>query len=218
MSKSKTVLYGGSLKIRILRVVFVVVCSLAAWCLLAYMAAQALIVKTGPTHADALVVLGGASTYLERTAWAAKLFSEGRAPKVILTNDNLQSGWLDAQQRNPIFVERAAAELQRRGVPAQSIEIIPQPISSTYEEAVQLRRYAETHKARSLLLITSAYHSRRALWTLRHVFQGTDTEIGVDPVATGLQTPAPASWWGHKSGWRWIPGEYLKLLYYRARY
>ena len=195
----------------------VAVVAFLAW-MVAWIAAEALIVKAELPHADALVVLAGSSTFVERTRHAAQLFHQGRAPKVILTNDRLSSGWSIEQQRNPLFVERAAAELQKLGVPSENIEILPDVATSTYDEAVSLRRFSSERGLRSLLIVTSAYQARRALWTMRRVFNGSDTLIGLDVVAPGEQSPRPAIWWWNTLGWKSIPGEYIKLIYYRLRY
>lgn len=194
---------------------------LIAWPFFAWAAAQFLIVRTEViARADVLVVLGSSSAYVERTRWAARLLQEGHAPKIILTNDNKRSGWSSTEQRNPFFVEHAAAELQRAGVPAEKIEVLPQPVSSTYDEAVLLRRYAEEHHIQSLAVVTSAYHSRRALWTLRRVFDGSNIEVKINPVATGdgeRQSP-PLTWWCKSRGWRSVALEYPKLIYYWLHY
>lgn len=192
---------------------------LVAWPPVAWAAARALIVEADVlARPDAIVVLSGSSTYVERTRAAAELFAAGRAPKIILTNDNERSGWSSAEQRNPFFSERAAAELMRTGVPADQIETIPQAVSSTYEEARAVRDYAVAHGLRSLLVVTSAYHSRRAWWTWRRAFRGSGIELGIKIVPTGEQTPAPAVWWMQARGWRAVAAEYPKLIYYRLRY
>jgi len=185
---------------------------------LAWIAAEALVVRSELERADALVVLAGSSTYAERARRAAELFSEGRAPVVILTNDNVPSGWSAAQERNPLFVERAADELRRRGVPAEKIEVVPGTVSSTYDEAVHLREYAGRRGLRSIQVVTSAYQSRRALWTLRRVFRGSGVAIGMDPVAPGEQAPRAATWWLYPLGWQMVPGEYVKMIYYWLKY
>lgn len=172
----------------------------------------------GLARADAVVVLAGSSTYVERARRAAALFAEGRAPVIVLTNDNLRGGWSQAEERNPLFVERAADELRRAGVPPEKIEIIWKPVSSTQEEATRLREYAGAHGLRSLLVVTSAYHSRRALWTLRRAFRGGETVVGLEAVAPGEQSPRPAAWWLSVLGWRMVAGEYVKLIYYRLSY
>jgi uncharacterized SAM-binding protein YcdF (DUF218 family) len=188
------------------------------WSILAWGLARALMVRAELAHADALVVLAGADAYRERTREAAQLFALGRAPKILLTNDNLRGGWSTEQQRNPYFVERAFDELRRAGVPAESIEVLPETVSSTHDEAVRLREYATAHNLRSLMVVTSAYHSRRALWTLRRVFRDANMELGMDAAAPGDEAPGPATWWLHAGGWRVVALEYPKFVYYWLRY
>lgn len=198
----------------------VVACAvlLILWELIAWAGARFLIVQADLPRADALVVLSGSSTYAERVEWAAHLFHEGRASRVILTNDDNRSGWSNQEERNPLFVERAAEQLRAAGVPSIRIEILPQPVSSTYTEALLLREYASANDLRSMLVVTSAYHSRRALWTLRRVFHGTEVEIGLNAAPIGSQTPKSGLWWLSPKGWQNVAGEYLKFAYYTFRY
>ena len=104
-------------------------------------------------------------------------------------------------------------------MPQTRIEVLSPLVSSTHEEAVLLREFAAAHNLRSLLFVTSAYHSRRALWTLRRVFEGSGVEIGLDFVPAGqMQTPGPFSWWLHLRGWQMVAVEYIKFVYYWAQY
>lgn len=191
---------------------------LIVWPVIAWGAARLLIVNKELESADALVVLSGSAVYVERTHLAAQMFKEGRTAKIILTNDNQYGGWSNAQQRNPFFVERAREELEGSDIPSESIETLPQTVSSTYEEARLLREHASAHGLRSLLVVTSAYHSRRAWWTFCHVFKGSGIEVGMVIVPPGQQTPMPASWWLRPRGWSMVAGEYLKLIYYWIAY
>jgi uncharacterized SAM-binding protein YcdF (DUF218 family) len=200
------------------RILLIAVVALGLWAALAWIAARALIVHAGLERADAIVVLSGSTVYVERARRAAQLFHEGRAARIILTNDNQQSGWSVERQSNPLFMERAAAELKAAGVPEASIEMLPQEVTSTYEEAMLLREYALSHNLRSVLVVTSAYHSRRALWTWLKVFANDGVQIGVEAVAPGEQTPGPATWWLHPGGWTLVAGEYVKLIYYWFHY
>ena len=193
-------------------------CLALAWPLAAWIAARLLIVKSEMPVADAIVVLSGSFTYIERTTWAAKLYREGRAPLVILTNDGLISGWERIDERNPYFYELAAKVLEQQGVPAERIKVAPGLAQGTYEESQLARNYALTQKLRSLLVVTSAYHSRRALWSMRRVCEGAGIEIGIDSPPPGWQTPAPSTWWWHRWGWKVVAGEYVKMIYYRTRY
>ena len=176
-----------------------------------------LIVNAPLEHADAIVVLSGASSFVERTHVAAQLYSEGTAEKVLLTNDNLQGGWLSSEQRNPFFYERARWELERLGVPQSKIEVLGPIVSSTQEEALAVRDYVESSKIRSVLIVTSAYHSRRALRTFQRALAGR-ARVGLVSPPPGWQAPGAASWWLSARGWRTVPTEYLKIVYYWIRF
>src|SRR5712692_77246 len=188
-----------------------------AWPLFAWLAAEALIVNPEPTQADAMLVLAGSSTFKERTHQAAQLFKQGRAPKIILTNDNQESGWSAEMQTNPLYVQRAVAELERQGVPDDKIEIVPEIVSSTRDEAARVREYAATSGLHSILVVTSAYQVRRARWTFGQIFKGSGVFVSFASVPPGDQTPRPMTWWLHRRGWRMVAGEYVKLGYYFIR-
>jgi uncharacterized SAM-binding protein YcdF (DUF218 family) len=177
-----------------------------------------LIVSAPLAKADVIVVLSGSSTFVERTHLAAQLYSSGVAQRILLTNDNQQGPWLSSEQRNPFFHERARWELERLGVPATNIETIMEPVSSTHDEALVVRRFAQTNNVKSLLVVTSAYHSRRALRTFRRVFANSGIPIALSAAQPGWQTPAPSRWWFSRRGWLTVPVEYVKLLYYWIRF
>jgi uncharacterized SAM-binding protein YcdF (DUF218 family) len=181
---------------------------------LAWGAARLLIVRTPSTHADAIVMLSGSATFRERARHAASLYNDRRASRIILTNDNLRSGWSQTEQRNPFYYERARNELLQQAVPEKNIDVSMEPILGTYHEAWVVRSYCETHQIRSIVIVTSGYHSRRALWTFRHVFNGSGIEVNIDPVEAGIETPAPATWWLKSFGWEMVPKEYAKLCCY----
>jgi uncharacterized SAM-binding protein YcdF (DUF218 family) len=191
---------------------YFVVGALLIWCLIAWLGAQLLIVRKELTHADALVVMAGSATFEERNTLAAQLYKEGRAPRIILTDDYQQAGWSQAEQRNPFFVELAKRKLQNLGVPGTQIDIVAPAGSGTRWEAESLLRFAEDKKLKSLLVVTSSYHSRRALWIVQTVFDGSDIAIGLEPVRPGIQTPKPYWWWLRRKGWLMVPTEYVKIF------
>jgi uncharacterized SAM-binding protein YcdF (DUF218 family) len=209
---------AGKAKRRRLVLLIVLLAAAVLWPALAWAFAHLLIVKSELASADAIVVMSGSATYRERADWAAKLYREGRAPIVILTNDSLKSGWDKKEERNPYFYELAARELQRLGVPESKIQVVSDIALGTYEESVGVRDYASAHQLKRLLVVTSAYHTRRTLWSLRHACEGSGIEIGIDSPPPGWQTPAPARWWWRRWGWKVVAGEYVKLIYYWMRY
>lgn len=189
-----------------------------AWGILAWLAARSLVINAPLASADVIVVLSGSSAYLERTQKAAEFYRHGRAPIVLLTDDHTRGGWSNALQRNPYFVERATEELIKGGVPADRIKIVPGVASSTRTEALMIKDYAAAERLRSILVVTSGYHSRRALRSLRQSFDGTGIIVGLEPAALGPASPSPAWWWLQPEGWRTVASEYVKLVYYWFRY
>jgi uncharacterized SAM-binding protein YcdF (DUF218 family) len=184
----------------------------------AWFAAHILIVKAEMPSADAIVVLSGSSTYIERANWAAKLYREGRAPLIVLTDDGLIGGWDNREDRNPHYYEMSARRLQQEGVPADRIQLAPGVALGTYGESVLVRDYASARNLKRVLVVTSAYHSRRALWSMRRACEGSGIQVGIDSAPPGWQTPSPWLWWSRRWGWKVVGGEYLKMAYYWMKY
>jgi uncharacterized SAM-binding protein YcdF (DUF218 family) len=186
------------------------------WIFLAPLLAENLIVEKHLERADAILILGGSSTYIERTHKAAELFKNGVAPKIFLSNDGLQGGWNTQEQRNPYFAERARWELINQGVAEDAVEILPAVVESTHDEAILLEKTLKERGFKSVVLVTSGYHTRRALRTFEKVFRDkTDAiEIGIESPPPGAQTPTPSKWWLSMRGWSFVAGEYLKIIYY----
>jgi len=178
---------------------------------LAWAVARALVVEIRLAHADAILVMAGAPVYFGRVAEAGRIFLEGRADKILLTNDGVRGSWSNTLQRNPLYYERATLRLIQAGVPTSRIELLPGDISGTYDEALLVRRYAQTHALHSLIIVTSDFHTRRTLLAVRHALRGMPIEIGIERAAPLLGGLSPR-------GWYIVVGESIKLAYYYVRY
>lgn len=189
-----------------------------AWILFAWFLAENLIVEKPLERADAILILSGSSVYLERTQKAALVYRQGVAPKILLTDDGGRAGWSRTEQKNPKFVEAARNDLIAEGVAPENIEILAARVSGTIDEAEALRGEIEQTNLKSILLITSAYHTRRSLWTFEKILENKDVQIGIVSPPTGEQTPPPFLWWLTRKGWSLVAGEYVKIIYYRANY
>lgn len=189
---------------------------LALWALLGPLLADALIVERPVERADAIVILSGAADHAQRARGGAEAFNLGVAPKVILTDGNQRGGWDDTEKGNPYFIERAAAELARQGVPAGSIEKLPDKVQGTGDEADLIVRIAAERGYRSVLIVTSDYHSRRALWTFERAAarSGSGLTLGLMRSPSGPNYPGRWTWWLGPRGWRTVGAEYLKFGYY----
>jgi len=200
------------------KILKIVSCCILIWPFAAWAGARYLIKQAPLDKADVIVVLSGSATFKERTREAARLFFAGRARRILITNDNEQGPWSSSDQRNLFFYERSLEQLRNAGVPSESIEVLMQPVTSTYDETQVVRNYAQQHGLHSILIVTSAYHSRRALWVFTRVFRDTGIQIGLDAVPPGQQSPPPATWWLRLRGWQQVPTEYVKMVYYLINY
>lgn len=196
----------------------VVSCCILIWPFAAWAGAKFLITEAPLGRADAILVLGGSATYKERTHEAARLVFEGRSQRILITNDNQRGPWSTAEQRNLFFYERSLEELRNAGVPRENIDVLQTPVTGTYHEAEVIRDYARQHGLHSILIVTSAYHSRRALWVFSRVFRDTGIRIGLINVRPGVESPPPATWWLSMQGWKLVPSEYGKMIYYVINY
>ena len=207
--------YSNGFKLSVILLVL-----LGLWILLAPLFAQRLIVEKHLDRADAIVVMSGSAVYQERTHKAAALYKQGIANTILLTDDGMRAGWSQMEKRNVPYVELAKRELIAQGVPAENIEILPGEVTGTDWEAKALTRKIKESKLDSVLIVTSAYHTRRALWTFREILSesGAQAEIGIAHAPTGEQTPPIFTWWLSKKGWQMVAGEYVKSAAYWLYY
>jgi len=110
-----------------------------------------LCVDSGPVKADAIIALGGGSH--ERPERAAELFKETAAPRIIV------SGFGDDEISRKILIET--------GVPVNAIQVEGKS-RTTKENAEFTIKSLREQKLKSAIIVTSWYHSRRALKTFEH--------------------------------------------------
>jgi uncharacterized SAM-binding protein YcdF (DUF218 family) len=150
---------------------------------------------SGPVTADALVLLGGGSR--ERWERTAELFKEHAAPRIIV------SGAGDCEINRHLLVAA--------GVPAQAIEV-ENKSKTTKENAQFTIQLLHEQKLKRVILVTSWYHSRRALACFRH--EAPDITFFSRP---SYFASARADWSHNRIGHR-VRLEYVKLLGYWIRY
>ncbi len=201
---------------RFLRIAVCFFIAFGIWIPFAWLSANYLVVEKPLENADAIFVLSGSDAYVERTDEAAKLFKEKIAQKIFLTNDGFKGGWNQNEQRNPYFAERARCELIEQGVPAEAIEILPTIVAGTNDEANLLIKVSTERKLKAILLVTSAYHSRRTLWTFERAALRSDLplDMGIKSPFSEQKIPSPFCWWLSNKGWETIGAEYVKIVYY----
>ncbi len=163
---------GGIVVNLIILLCFVVVCAvlyLVRGPILRFVA-ESWIVEDPLGKADALVVLSDDNFYADRATRAAELLREGKAPLIVASGRRLRP--------NAGIAELMEHDLIERGVPKEKIVRLPQDADSTKEEAEAVLKFAKEKRWRSVIVVTSNYHTRRARYIFRRVFpQGIEVHI-----------------------------------------
>jgi uncharacterized SAM-binding protein YcdF (DUF218 family) len=148
----------------------VVLLCVVAFCALVYLvrhpimryAAESWVVDEPAAHADAIVLLGDDNFYADRATHAAELYRQRVAGIVVGSGRRLRP--------NAGLSELMEHDLVERGVPRDKIVRFAHDADSTAEEATALAHFAQGRKWRSVVVVTSNYHTRRARYILQKVF------------------------------------------------
>jgi uncharacterized SAM-binding protein YcdF (DUF218 family) len=159
------------------------------------------LIVDAPQKADVIVVLAGETEC--RPALALELLKQGYAPHVVLDVP------ADARVYDSTYVELARKWADSRPQ-APSFTICPIRGLSTKAEALEAAACVRQTGAHSILLVTSDFHSRRALSIFRHQLPGTSLHLAsaYDPEQFGAQ------WWRHRQWAKTNLDEWLRLLWW----
>lgn len=174
-----------------------------------------LIVDMQPEPSDAIVVLAGG---VERARAAADLYRQGMGQYVVMTTEPLPEGVDEIRGLGIEIVEpweNYFRVLKGFGVPEDRIIRIKDYVDSTIDEGNRVRELALEKGWKKLLIVTSTYHTRRTLITMRYLL-GPD--IGVRVTASRYDGFDASNWWKRRGYLRIFIIEFEKLLLYAPYY
>jgi uncharacterized SAM-binding protein YcdF (DUF218 family) len=159
--------------------------------------AQFFTVNSGTRGADALVVLSG--DILTRLPRAIELYQQGYAPRIILTDPRerytaLRHMCSDEWSIAPSLIE----ELHAAVTPVYLQSLKPGGVTSTFDEAYDLREYSIKNNFKQLIIVTDTHHTRRALYAFQKVFNGSG--ISVEAMGAGNNIFDESNWWQSDTG------------------
>ena len=161
--------------------------------------------------ADVIYVLGG--DYLTRAPHAAALFNQGLATKIVLPKEEVsQAVQLGLQSHSTKITFDMLVKL---GVDQSAIIILESSsggVTSTYDEARVLKDYIESESINAVIIVTTAFHSRRSRWIFNKVLKGKSVEILMSP--TEHTKFDKYNWWKVEKGLISYIEEYLKFFHY----
>ena len=167
---------------------------------------------------DAIAVLAGGTP--GREIEAADLYNAGYAPEIVLTVEP-ESPTLDVLRRRGIAVKSALEQrlwyLEQLRVPRSRVTVLDgEAVMSTIQEASLIERWARQRRIRSLIVVTSAFHSARARYTLERAFRSGAVVVRLRPAS--MNPFDPDTWWQNRATLRTGFFEWQRLLLYRLRY
>jgi hypothetical protein len=178
-------------------------------------AGHVLVAQDPLTPSDVIVVTAdaGSAGVLE----AADLVQAGMAPRVAVFED--PPGPVDEEfLRRGIPYEDAAARSVRqlRALGVSAIEVIPRAVAGSEDEGRVLPAWCDERGWRSVLVISSADHTRRVRRVMRRAMAGHPARVSVR--ATRYSEFDPDAWWHGRDGVRVQLIETQKLLLDVARH
>jgi uncharacterized SAM-binding protein YcdF (DUF218 family) len=164
-------------------------------------AAETWVVNEPAAHADAILVLGDDNFYADRATHAAELFRHGLAPLIVASGRKLRP--------NSGIVELMEHDLTERGVPKERVVRCVHDADNTREEAVALARLAVAQHWKSVVIVTSNYHTRRARYIFSRVFPSS---IAISVASARDGDFDPEKWWESRKSVKLFSREVVGLM------
>jgi uncharacterized SAM-binding protein YcdF (DUF218 family) len=177
-----------------------------------------LVVAHSPEKSDLIVCLMGSN--VERGLSTADAYKMEFAPRIFITSETPPDGASVLMERGLNYPENKdllLMLLKGLGVPRDALLISDQSAGSLFEEAELVKKVVEERGYRSIIVITSPTHSRRAWLTLRKVFRG-DENIRILVIPSTYSNFKPEDWWKKGPYSQEVIAEYGKLIFNSLKY
>lgn len=149
---------------------------------------------------DAVVAISGGDTQA-RTNQAISMYKNGWAAKLIFSG-------AAADKSGPSNAEAMQNQAIKAGVPSEAI-LLDETSETTTQNAKNTRELFDKNDIHSVILVTSAYHQRRAGLEFGKR-AGTDIRIVNHPVMVDRQWSQ--WWWVTPGGWYLAISEFFKII------
>jgi uncharacterized SAM-binding protein YcdF (DUF218 family) len=164
-------------------------------------AGESWIVEDALDRADAIIVLSDDNFYADRATRAADLYRHNMAQVVVASGRKLRpyAG----------IAELMEHDLIERGVPKEKIVRVAHNAENTREEAQVLVQQALEHKWRSVIVVTSNYHTRRARYIFQRVFPA---QFQVRVTGSHDGDFDPEHWWQTRQSLKELTREFAGMI------
>ena len=176
-----------------------------------------LIVEHKAEKSDLIVCLAGED--IERALAVIDAYRQGLAPYIFRAKRVKPDGfdYLKEKVRSyPADFDLFEWIMKGFGIPRKVILTTDDGVDNTLDEVRAVRKFVLDRGFKSLILITSLTHSRRAWLTFKKVFK--DHDIRIISLPSHYQQFNPKDWWTKRKYTRELIFEYQKLIYYKIKY
>ncbi|UCE33096.1 MAG: YdcF family protein [Deltaproteobacteria bacterium] len=178
---------------------------------------QYLVVEHKAKKADLIVCLVGGD--VERPLATVDVYRQALAPYVFRAQEQKPDGldYLKRQVKDyPTDFDRFQLVMRGFDIPDNVILTSNEGVDSTIDEARLVRKVVLDRGFKSVIIVTSPIHSRRAWLTFKKVFE--DDKVEIISLPSRYQLFNPQEWWKERKYAREVIIEYEKLIYYRFAY
>jgi uncharacterized SAM-binding protein YcdF (DUF218 family) len=151
-----------------------------------------LVINQSPKSSDVIIVLSGDSGRVE---YGVELYHSGIADKIMFSGGNETGEMIGLAQS--------------LGVPPGAI-LVDNKSHTTFDNAKNSAEIMKTQGFNTAVMVTSAYHTRRASIMFERFFKGFSVTVCAVPYDQSLSL----NWWRSPVTARVVISEYLKLFYY----
>jgi len=153
-------------------------------------------VNNATSGADAIVVLsGGRAT---RIPHALKLFDQGFATQLLLTDEKKRNFRFAHLFSSNEEIAQAMIEELKMHVQIKTVPSLKKGATSTFDEAYDLLKLSKMEGFNHLILVTDAFHTRRAYHAFKTVFEGSN--IRLEMSASQNEIFNERNWWTSDQG------------------
>jgi hypothetical protein len=174
-------------------------------CLLVAAAARAggFLVVDAPRPSDVILVLAGETD--RRPELALQLLAQGYGRRIVLD--------VPADAKIYEFTQLDLARKYVQDMPhAASVSICPIEGLSTKDESKEAEKCIAREGGKSVLIVTSDFHTRRAVGVFRREIPGHEYSVA----AARDETQFGVRWWTHRQWAKTFANEWLRLIWWKV--
>ncbi len=178
--------------------------------------AKLFVVSNATKGADIILILAGRPQ--DRVLKAIEAYKKGYGKKICYTDP---INYLSELKYPEIFLSQQ--EIIKKTAEKESVKVYKIPslkekgVTSTFDEAYDTAAYAKKHSIKHIILVTSTFHSRRALYAFKKIFKKVGIPANIEVYLTKKDLKKVKGWWRREVDISALVTEPFKMVIYFFR-